>query len=225
MGIFSRLTDIVNANVNALLDRAEDPEKLMRLIIQEMEDTLIEVRSAAVKTIAERKELERRQQTVEAEIAEWADRARLAISRDREDLAKAALVQKARLGQVQQEVERQRAMVEDILAKNAADVSQLEAKLAEARQRQQTIVQRQRSATNQARVRERLYDKRLTEAFQRMEQVERALDVAESRVEAHDIGRRRSLGDEFADLEADAAVESELAQLKARVAAGGRSGA
>src|SRR5271154_4897111 len=99
MGIFSRLADIVNSNINAILDRAEDPEKIIRLIVQEMEDTLVEVRSAAVRTIAERKELERRGEALGREQEEWQRRAELAVMRGREDLAKGALTAKTRVAE------------------------------------------------------------------------------------------------------------------------------
>jgi phage shock protein A len=217
MGIFSRLADIVNSNVNALLDRAEDPEKLIRLIVQEMEDTLVEVRSAAVRTIAERKETERRMLAVSSEITEWQRRAELALTRDREDLAKAALIQKAKLTEDHAHLADQLAQLEQVLTKNAEDVGALEAKLTEARNRQQALVARHRSAIHRARVQEQLHDQRLTEAFQRMDQVERVLDLAEGRVEAYGMGRQRSLKDEFVELEANAGVERELAELKARV--------
>ncbi len=219
MGIFSRLADIVNSNVNALLDRAEDPEKLIRLIIQEMEDTLVEVRSGAVRTIAERKDIERRLAATESEIAEWQRRAELAIERDRDDLAKAALIQKAKLAEEATHLADQRAQLDQVLVKNAEDVGQLEAKLTEARNRQQALVARHRSATHRARVQEQLHDQRLTEAFQRMDQVERVLDLAEGRVEAMGMGRQRTLKDDFAALEADATIEREFAALKARVGA------
>ncbi|MDX2101367.1 MAG: phage shock protein PspA [Alphaproteobacteria bacterium] len=217
MGIFSRLADIVSSNVNALLDRAEDPEKLIRLIIQEMEDTLVEVRSSAVKTIAEKKELERRITGLDAEVTEWQRRAELALTRDREDLAKAALIQKAQLVEDRAGLAVQLQQLDDVLTKNAEDVAALEAKLAEARSRQQTLVARHQSAVHRARVREQLHDRRLTEAFQRMDQMERVLDLAESRVDAMDLGRKRSLKDEFVELEATSAVERELADLKARM--------
>ena len=111
MGIFSRLADIVNSNINAILDRAEDPEKIIRLIIQEMEDTLVEVRSSAVRTIAEKKEIERRVATLESEQEEWQRRAELAVTKGREDLAKGALLAKARVAEVLSALQRQRQQI------------------------------------------------------------------------------------------------------------------
>src|SRR5712691_8547262 len=136
MGIFSRLADIVNSNINAILDRAEDPEKIIRLIVQEMEDTLVEVRSAAVRTIAERKELERRGEALEREEGQLAQLAQ-ALDKENEDIAK------------------------------------LQAKLADAKAREKVLTQRHKSAASRIRVRTRLYDERITDAFARFEQVER----------------------------------------------------
>src|SRR5215470_8976371 len=133
MGIFSRLADIVNSNINAILDRAEDPEKIIRLIIQEMEDTLVEVRASAVRAIAERRELERRIQSLRADQDEWQRKAEFALSKEREDLAKAALLAKAKIAESLDLNERQLGQIETALAKQNEDVAKLEAKLKDAK--------------------------------------------------------------------------------------------
>jgi len=217
MGIFSRLTDIINSNINSLLDRAEDPEKLIRLIIQEMEDTLVEVRSSTVKTIAEKKEIERRMAEVTRERDEWQRKAELALARDRDDLAKGALVAKARLQEQLDSLTRQHAVIEEALAKSSEDIARLQAKLADAKSREKALVARHKAASDRLKVRAKLHDERITDAFARFEQVERALDEIEGRVEAYDIGRKKSLGEEFADFEAESKVEQELAELKKRL--------
>src|SRR5579864_3326685 len=167
MGIFSRLADIVNSNINAILDRAEDPEKIIRLIIQEMEDTLVEVRSGAVRTIAERKELERRIETQRQEHRDWERRAEFAITKGREDLAKGALLAKARLSQSIETLERQLKQMEDALEKQNQDIGKLQAKLADAKAREKVIVARQKSASGRLKIRAKLYDERITDAFAR----------------------------------------------------------
>ena len=217
MGIFSRLTDIINSNINSLLDRAEDPEKLIRLIIQEMEDTLVEVRSSTVKTIAEKKEIERRMAEVTRERDEWQRKAELALARDRDDLAKGALVAKSRLQEQLDSLTRQHAVIEEALAKSSEDIARLQAKLADAKSREKALVARHKAASDRLKVRAKLHDERITDAFARFEQVERALDEIEGRVEAYDIGRKKSLGEEFADFEAESKVEQELAELKKRL--------
>lgn len=217
MGIFSRLTDIVNSNINSLLDRAEDPEKLIRLIIQEMEDTLVEVRSGAVRTIAERKEIERRIAETERERDGWQSKAELALSKGREDLARGALLAKSRLVEQHEALTRQLAQIEDALAKGSEDISRLQAKLNDAKAREKAIVARHKTATQRLKVRTHLYDERITDAFARFEQVERTLDEMEGKVEAYDLGRARTLSDEFSELESDGRVDEELAALKARM--------
>jgi len=222
MGIFSRLADIVNSNINAILDRAEDPEKIIRLIVQEMEDTLVEVRSAAVRTIAERKELERRVEALEREHEEWQRRAELAVTRGREDLAKGALTAKARIAEELAREQHQLAQLAQALEKENEDIAKLQAKLADAKAREKTLVARHKSAASRIRLRTRLYDERITDAFARFEQVERALDGMEGRVESFELGRKPSLADELAGIEKDARVEEELAELKARLGNGPR---
>ena len=221
MGIFSRLSDIVNSNINALLDKAEDPEKIIRLIIQEMEDTLVEVRSAAVRSIAERKELERRAATMRREVEEWERKAELAVTKGRDDLAKGALHAKTRTEQNLKELETQLAQLVEALNRQNDDIGRLQAKLNDAKARQRAIIARHKTAANRIKLRSKLYDERITDAFARFEQVERALDEAEGKVEAYDIGRPRGtnqgLHEEFAEMEADAGVQEELDKLKARL--------
>jgi phage shock protein A len=217
MGIFSRLTDIVNSNINAILDRAQDPEKIIRLIIQEMEDTLVEVRSGAVRTIAEKKELERRIETLRREHDEWQRRAEFAITKGREDLAKGALLAKARCSESLAALERQIAQINDALAKQNEDITKLQAKLADAKSRERAIVARHKSASGRLKIRSKLYDERITDAFARFEQVERSLDEMEGKVEAYDLGRPKTVADELAGLEAEASVDEELSALKKRL--------
>jgi phage shock protein A len=217
MGIFSRLADIVNSNINAILDRAEDPEKIIRLIIQEMEDTLVEVRSTAVRAIAEKKELERRIDATRREHEEWQRRAELALTRGREDLAKGALTAKARVADTLEREERQLAQLAAALDKQNEDIAKLQAKLADAKARERAIVARHKTAAARIKLRTKLYDERIGDAFARFDQVERALDEMEGRVEAFDLGRKPGLADELAGLEKDTRVDEELAALKVRL--------
>lgn len=217
MGIFSRLTDIVNSNLNALLDRAEDPEKIIRLIIQEMEDTLVEVRSAAVRSIAEKKGLDRKAAEQRAQQEDWQRKAELAVTRGRDDLAKAALHAKARVGQNLKALEQQLAQLGEALAQQNEDIGKLQAKLSDAKAREKSLAARHKTAATRLKVRTKLYDERITDAFARFEQVERTLDVMEGQVEAHELGRKPALNEAFADLEADAGLEEELEALKSRL--------
>lgn len=219
MSIFSRLTDIVQSNINALLDRAEEPEKMIRLIIQEMEDTLVEVRSSTVKIIAEKKEIERRAADFRREAEEWESKAEIALTRGREDLAKGALLARSRAAEQADALTAQLLQVEEALAKANDDIGRLQAKLADAKTREQTLVARQQTAVNRVKVREKLHDQRINDALSRFEQVERSLDEAEGRVEIYDVGRKKTLAEEIAELETAHKLEEDLAALKARVAA------
>jgi len=217
MGIFSRLTDIVNSNLNSILDRAEDPEKLIRLVIQEMEDTLVEVRSSTVRTIAERKEIERKLSQLGRESEEWQRKAELALSRDRDDLAKGALVAKSKIAEQIDTLQHQLTHIEEALAKSSEDIGRLQEKLTDAKKREKAIVLRHKSAASRLKVNTQIHDDRINDAFARFEQVERNLDELEGRAESLDIGRRKTLAEEFSDFEASTKVEQELADLKARM--------
>jgi len=225
MSIFSRLTDIVNSNINAILDRAQDPEKIIRLIIQEMEDTLVEVRSGAVRTIAEQKESERRREALRREHDDWQRRAEFALTKNREDLAKGALLAKARCAESLKLLEQQVEQIAAALAKQNEDIGKLQAKLADAKSRERSIVARQKSAATRIKIRSKLYDERITDAFARFEQVERSLDELEGKAESYDLGRKANLHEELAGLEAEAGVDEELAALKKRMGNSVRSDA
>jgi len=215
MGIFSRLTDIVNSNITALLDRAEDPAKMIRLIVQEMEDTLVEVRSDAARLIAERKEISRRLgKLIEAQ-GEWQKRAELAISRNREDLARAALVEKAKVSELAKALETDDAILAERMNNLDADIHRLQDKLSEAKAKQASLMARAKTANARLSVREQLYDGRVNGALARFDSIEKKLDEVEGRVEAFDMGKGKTLADEIADLEAESEIEAELAKLKA----------
>lgn len=217
MGIFSRLTDIINSNLNSILDRAEEPEKIIRLVIQEMEDTLVEVRSTAAKTIAEKKEANRRLARLAEAQQGWQEKAELALTKGREDLAKGALVEKARLAEAAGLLKEELDELEAMLQQGEADIAKLEAKLREAKAKQQSLAARHETASSRLKVRRNLYDGRVDEAFARFEQVEKKLDAAEGAVEAYDLGRGKSLAEEISELAAESAIEDELAALKARL--------
>ena len=221
MGIFSRFSDIVNANINAVLEKAEDPEKIIRLMIQEMEDTLVEIRSAAAKCIADRKELGRHIEHMEREQADWAKRAELAVRREREDLARAALIEKQaiedRVGQMRLELEG----LDGQLEKFNSDITQLQGKLDDAKTRQRSIVIRHKTASSQLSARKHIHDDRIDEMLFRFESAEQRIDRVESEAESIGMGRGRNLADEIAGLEEDDRVEAELAELKSKVSEDG----
>ena len=217
MGIFSRFSDIVNANINAVLEKAEDPEKIIRLMIQEMEDTLVEIRSAAAKCIADRKELGRHIEHLEREHEEWARRAELAVRRDREDLARAALAEKQAISDRVEHMKVEMGNLEGQLDKFNADITQLQAKLNDAKTRQRSIVIRHKTATSQLSARKHIHSDKLDEMLYRFETAEQRIDRVESEAEAIDMGRGKTLAEEIEGLEDNDRVEAELAELKSKV--------
>ncbi len=219
MGIFSRFTDIVNSNINSLLDKAEDPEKMVRLIIQEMEDTLVEVRSASAKTLASKKEIVAQISKYESDSADWAAKAELALSKDREDLARAALQEKKKCAESAEALKKELDIVEEQISKLQDEISQLQEKLADAKARQKTIIMRQKTASSRLEVKRTLDSSKVDNAMGRFEQYERKIDDLESQVDAYDLGKK-TLNDEFAELEAGDKIDEELAALKAKVKGG-----
>ena len=216
MGIFSRFTDIVNSNINAILDKAEDPEKLVRLMIQEMEDTLVEVRSTAARAIADKKEISRTLNGLEQEAKDWQSKAELALDKNREDLAKAALAEKARVTGAAEALNNQHKAVADGLDKLSVDIVRLEEKLLDAKTRQQAIFARHQTASRRLEVRKRLHNYKIDDALIRFDQFERRIDDLESHAESYDLGAKKDLRQEFSDLESEDAVAKELRDLKSR---------
>ncbi len=218
MGIFSRTRDIIAANVTDLLDRAEDPAKMIRMIIMEMEETLVEVRASAARTIADQKEMRRAIIRAEAAQSSWAEKAELALSKGREDLAKAALVEKSKARGFAEQMQGEVDALDNGLALNEADIHKLEGKLREARTRQNVILNRIESAGQRSRMIEMTKGPRVEEAFARFEIMERRADLAEGRADALSLGGApRTLADEFAALSADDSVSIELEAMKARL--------
>ncbi|MDB5688392.1 MAG: phage-shock protein [Sphingomonas bacterium] len=225
MGIFSRTRDIIAANVTDLLDKAEDPAKMIRMIILEMEETLVEVRASAARTIADQKEMRRQIGKLEAVQSSWTEKAELALSKGREDLAKAALVEKQKAGDLAEQLSHDIADLDGSLKASETDIGKLQAKLREARARQNSIVTRLESAHNRTRMREMYAGPKIDEAFSRFDLMERRVDMAEGRADAAGMGAApKSLEEEIAELRSADKVDAELAALKARLGGTAREG-
>ena len=218
MGIFTRFSDIVNSNINAILDKAEDPEKIVRLMIQEMEDTLVEVRSAAARSIADKKDLNRKLETLDREVSDWGDKAELAMRKGREDLAKAALVEKSRAQGAADVIKEDYLAVDEGLGKLNEDIARLEAKLEDAKMRQKALLARHKTASSRLAARKKIHDYKIDDAMIRFEQYTRRIDDVEGRVEAYDLGLPKDLNHEFAGLESEESVQKELDELRQRFA-------
>ena len=216
MGIFSRFTDIVNSNINNLLDKAEDPAKMVRLIIQEMEDTLVEVRSSSAKTLADKKELARQISRFEKDAEQWQEKAELALSKEREDLARAALMEKKKCADSAEALTDELSHVDEHIAKLQDEISQLQDKLADAKARQKAILMREKTATSRLKVKKKIDSDKVNDALSRFDRYERKIDDIEAQVESYELGSK-SLADEIAELEADENIDDELAQLKAKM--------
>ena len=216
MGIFTRFADIINSNISALLDKAEDPEKMVRLIIQEMEDTLVEVRSSSAKTIAEKKELQRLITRLQEEAADWQAKAELALSKERDDLARSALIERQKAAEQAETVARDIANLDEHISKLQDEVTQLQEKLADAKARQKSMLMRRQTVANRLEVKKTLDSNKINDAMYKFERYEQKIDTLEAQVEAYDLGKK-SLKDEFAELAAQDKIDQELAELKAKM--------
>ena len=216
MSIFTRTRDIIAANFTDLLDKAEDPTKMIRVMIMEMEETLVEVRASAARTIADQKEIRRQIGKLDRLQAGWMEKAELALSKGREDLAKAALVEKQKLADVADGLEAEVAVLNDALRASEGDIAKLQGKLREARSRQTTIASRMESAQNRVRMREVYAGSKTEEAFHGFNILERRVDLAEGHAEALALAAPpKTLEEEIAELRSSEKVEAELAAMKA----------
>ena len=221
MGIFSRTRDIIAANFTDLLDKAEDPAKMIRMIILEMEETLVEVRASAARTIADQKEMRRHMSKLAQLDGSWTEKAELALSKDREDLAKAALVERQKATDMIAELTSQVTVLDEALRGSEEDIAKLQKKLSEARNRQGSIATRLESANNRFKLREVYSASRTQDAFSRFDILERHIDLAEGRAEAAALGAEpKTFEEEMAELKAAEKVDAELEALKARMKKG-----
>ncbi|WP_284124924.1 phage shock protein PspA [Parerythrobacter aestuarii] len=225
MGIFSRTRDIIAANFNDMLDQADDPQKMIRMIILEMEETLVEVRASAARTIADQKEMHRHTVKLDKLQADWAEKAQLALSKDREDLARAALVEKKKASDMSDQLKQEIAVLDDALRAYEQDISKLQGRLREARSRQTAIAARLESAENRVKLRSLMTNERVDDALTRFDQLERRVDYAEGRAEALSIADQSgtpSLADEINALAGSDKVDEELEEMKRALGMGGK---
>jgi phage shock protein A len=219
MGMFSRLTDIINSNISTMLDKAEDPQKMLRLIIQEMEDTLVEVRASTAKVLADKKQLIRKIEHLEEQASDWQAKAELALSREREDLARLALVEKKHIQESIKQQQKELGLVDDSLLQLQQEIEQLELKLSESRNRQAGLLARQTTAKNRHAVRQQLDNERALKTREKFEQFQAKIDQLEARAEVFgkESDSNPDLNKQFAELSADAEIADELDKLKAKL--------
>ena len=222
MSIFSRFRDIVNSNINSMLDQAEDPEKLVRLMIQEMEDTLIDLKASCAGAIAARKKVGRSFDELTGRAANWEAKAKLAIEKGREELAREALLEKRRATEGLASLEAEAAQFDDVIRNYQADIGQLEEKLGAARDKQRVLVHRHIHARQKTRAQEQIRRAETSDALLRYEQFETRIERMEAEADLVNFGRKPSLEEQFAQLERDEEIEKELRSLQS--AAGQKPG-
>lgn len=213
MGIFSRLSDIINANINAMLDSAENPEKMIRLVIQEMEETLVEVRTNSAKLIAEKKDLTRRNDRLWIQVNEWQDKAELALSKGRDDLAKSALIEKSNAFNNVEIGKEDLIKLDETLARLTDEIGQLQAKIDDAKARQKALLARTKATENRVSVSSKLNDGSIEKAMNKLDYFEQKIDRMEGQIEADAIGKD-SLNNEFEKLAMEDKIDEELQALK-----------
>jgi phage shock protein A len=213
MSIFSRLTDIINSNISSLLDKAENPEKMIRMVIQEMEETLVEVRSGTAKVIAEKKTLQRRADQLKKQAEDWQQKAELAMSKDREDLAKAALVERASINATVDILEGEMQKLDETLEKLSTEIEQLQAKLNDARARQKTIVMRTNATQSRLDVNRQLHNYSIDNAMNKFEYYEKKIDLMEGQVDSLYM-EQKGLHTEFDELASQEKINQELQAIK-----------
>ncbi len=214
MGIFTRFRDIVGSNINSMLDRAEDPEKLIKLMIQEMEDTLIELKAACAGVMAGNKKVERQLQGLGKRIDYWDDKANLAVNKGRDDLAREALLEKRRYSQRAESLANELTEHHALLEQYKDDIRQLEDKLKTAREKERFLVQRHVHAARKKRAQEEMRRMDSVDAIFKFEELENRIDQMEAEADLVNFGRKPTLEDELERLSLDDEIENQLTALK-----------
>ncbi len=214
MGVFTRFRDIISSNINAMLDRAEDPEKLIRLMIREMEDTLVELKAACAGVMATRKKIQRQMDEARSRETLWEDRARLAVEKGRDNLAREALQEKRRFTRMTQSLETELGDLQRLVAQYQDDIRQLDEKLTKAREKQRVLAQRHIRAVGKRKAQEEIRRMDSYETIAKFDDLENRIERMEAEADLVNYGRKPTLEEAFEKLY-DNDIEKELAALKA----------
>ncbi|MBU1568088.1 MAG: phage shock protein PspA [Proteobacteria bacterium] len=215
MGVFTRFRDIVSANINSMLDHAEDPEKMIKLMIHEMEDTLIELKSSCAGVIAGRKKIKRKLEEINSKTELWDERAALAVAKGRDNLAREALVEKRRFSRISETLTREIGEYRNLIEKYQEDILELENKLNSAKDKKRVLVQRHKSATGSKRAQEEIRRSNSSDTIARFDKLESRIEQMEAEAELVNANRKPTIDEEFEDLATDVEIENELAKIKA----------
>ncbi len=214
MGVFSRFLDIVNANINSLLDKAEDPEKMIKLMMQEMEDTLIELKSSCAAKMASRAKTDRAYKEALSAVQRWQNRAELAISKGREDLAREALLERKAAKATLEQFEKEMATYDELIKTAKGEITQIEDKLTTVKQKYQMMVERAKRAREEQAAQETLRRASEGASFNRFNDMEEKIDRMQAN---NDLNRRpSSLDEKFRDLEEMDDIDAEIEELRKR---------
>ncbi|MFA6240963.1 MAG: phage shock protein PspA [Candidatus Hydrogenedentales bacterium] len=216
MGIFTRVRDIISSNINSMLDKAEDPEKLVKLMIREMEDTLVEVKASCAGAMATKKKIERELDDVNKRESEWSGKAQLAVDKAREDLAREALVERRRYRERAEAIQRERAQCDELVGQYQNDILQLEEKLAAAREKQRMLVQRHVHAQRKRQAQSDIRKVETSDALARFDTFENRIERMEAEADLVNYGAKNALEAEFLKLADDQDIEKQLAELKSK---------
>lgn len=214
MGIFTRFRDIISSNINAMLDKAEDPEKLIKLMIREMEDTLVEIKTACAGVMASGKKIQRQLDSHKSQSQYWSEKAELAVNKGRDDLAREALIEKRKFSQRTESLEKDLAEHDQLIEQYQADIRQLEDKLKNARDKQRLLVQRHVHARRKIQAQKEIRRIDSSESLIKFDELENRIERMEAEADLINYGSKSSLEDELERLSVDEEIEDELAKLK-----------
>jgi phage shock protein A len=217
MGIFSRFRDIISSNMNSMLDNAEDPEKMIKLMIYEMEDTLVEIKTSCARVMASIKGVQRQLSEARDKASDWAGKAQLAVSKGREDLAREALLEKRKLDTRVNALDATLAEHNELFTKYQDDIRQLEEKIQKAKEKKSILAQRQLHAKTKMKAEQGIRRLDSSEAMLKFDQIENRIDLMEADADLVNFGKKSSLEEKFDELNADEEIENELAKLKANL--------